>query len=455
VVLAAALLAASLAAPASVTAAGSIYRVPGPNGSDDTAAIQAGLDWCAAHGPRCTVQLQAGTYLTAQLVEYNFRGTFKGAGQGLTTLEALANLPVTIPDPLSAGECLPNITDCLWPSLIVFVDGDIEVSDLAIHEPWTGSQTTNGWSIDGATFTALLDGLRFMGQSRTDVSIDRVAIAGAADTSIGSFAGYNLANGVIYAGELPRSSAPFDYYWLTGSLTVRNSTFTGLFDGVSTDGFARSQQVTIGGSPGAGNAFSDVNAGIDLEASQGSNVEVSFNNSTGNWVGMWVVPWQPVFAPSSPSRYFIHDNTFEATLWDDFGIQLLDDPANPWIQARIWSNRISLLAPEGEGIDASFTTGTMILGNKITGGGAADAIGLFSVTHAMVANNDVSGVSLAGYVVNPADPGLGFSQVYIGRSMYGSAPSSHVIVNCARTGDTVIDLGVHDTVVGCTTVAAP
>jgi hypothetical protein len=56
----------------------SIISVAPPNGSDDTDNIQAALNACVAKGPGCTVQLQAGTYLTRQLVTYNFQGTFKG-----------------------------------------------------------------------------------------------------------------------------------------------------------------------------------------------------------------------------------------------------------------------------------------------------------------------------------------------------------------------------------------
>jgi hypothetical protein len=454
VLLAAGLLAVALAAPASVAAAGSTYQVPKPHGHDDTAAVQAGLDWCAAHGPGCTVQLQAGTYRTRQLVEYNFRGTFRGAGQNRTTIQALPHLAVTATDYVN-GECLPNLTDCRWPSLIVFVDGSIAVSDLSIREPWAGTDTTTGFMLGGGPFTALIDALRFMGQARTDVSIDRVSIASTTDPSDGSCGGYSVCNGVIYTGELPRSSTYLDYSWLTGSLSVRNSTFSTLFDGVSTDGFARSQRVTIGGSRLAGNTFSDVNVGIDLEASQGSVVDVSHNTSTGNWAGMWVVPWLPEFAPNSPSQYLIHDNTFVTTGWADYDIQLFDNPASPWIRASIWSNRLTMLAPEGEGVDATFTTGTVITDNTITGSGAADAIGLFSVAGGMVAGNNVSGTTLAGYAVNQSDPGLGFSQIHVGTSMYTTEPSSHVVVKCSRAADTVTDLGTSDKILGCTSVAAP
>jgi pectin methylesterase-like acyl-CoA thioesterase len=103
-------------ASVTVTVIGSTAQVPAPNGSDDTATIQSALDACVKHGPGCTVQLQAGTYKTRQLVAKNFQGTFKGAGMATTIIEALPALPVNVPDFLSAGECVPNLTDCLWPS---------------------------------------------------------------------------------------------------------------------------------------------------------------------------------------------------------------------------------------------------------------------------------------------------------------------------------------------------
>jgi hypothetical protein len=181
--LTAGLLAASLAAPAAVSAAGSTYQVPKPNGHDDTAAIQKGLDWCTAHGPGCTVQLQAGEYKTSQLVEYNFRGTFKGAGQHRTTIEALPDLAVTVPDPWVEGGCLPNLTNCRWASFIVFVNGTIEVSDLSIDFPYTNGRETAPWTLGGAEVRGLSYALDFTGDRATNASVDRVSVTGRLDTS--------------------------------------------------------------------------------------------------------------------------------------------------------------------------------------------------------------------------------------------------------------------------------
>jgi hypothetical protein len=434
--LVAGLLAASLAAPAAAVAKPgfAVRVVPPGNLPDDTAAIQAALDWCVAQGPGCTVQLQAGTYYISQLVTYNFRGVVAGSGRDRTIVEALPNLPVDTAE----ATCKPNLTDCRWPSLIIFVDGDIQVADLAVQVPATDGSATLPYLFHGRMRTHLFDALRFMGKERTNVTIDRVAVEGAADGADSSIYGFNLVNGILYAGELPRSATPLDLYVLSGSFVVRNSSFASMLDGVGQGGFVSSSRVTIGGSPSAGNRFGDVLAGIDLETAEGSSFDVSYNVSSAAWDSMWVVPWAPEFVPSSPSQYLIHDNTFlttpDAAEWAQ-GILLYDDPANPWIHAKIWHNTIQLGAPLGEGIAATYTTGTEIKGNTITGAGGYDAISLWGATRGTVIANDVSGFT--------ADPDVGFAAVYLDPE----STDNHVV--CAGPGVTVLDRGTGNDVTGC------
>lgn len=428
----------SLAAPPVAAAPGRIAQVPLPNGVDDTTGIQAALDWCVGHGPGCTVQLRAGTYLTRQLVAYDFRGTFRGAGRNSTTIEALPGLVVTIPDAQTEGSCRPNTTDCRYPTLITFVDGDIHVADLAIRVTATDGTATTPWRMHGATFTSLIDAVRIMGRRRTDVTIDRIAIEGRPDASETSFYGMNLVNGIIYTGELPRSSTPLDFYTLSGSLTVRSSSFRSMFDGVSQDGFLSSSRITIGGSPSAGNRFEDVLAGIDLETAEGSSFDVSYNVSSAVFDSMWVVPWAPEFVPRSPSHYEIHDNTFmtepDAPPWAQ-GILLYQDPASPWIQATIRDNTIVVQAPLNEGIDVNWTKATVIAHNTIIGEGGYAAISLWGSTASTVVRNDVSGFVL--------DPTEGFAQVYL------DPATSHDRVICLGPADTVLDDGTANVVIGC------
>jgi hypothetical protein len=151
-----------------------------------------------------------------------------------------------------------------------------------------------------------------MGQHPTDVYIDSISIEGLPDNSPNSFGimvgfgvGFNVVNEIIYTVELPRSSTPFDYYFLTGSLTVRNSSFKMAIDGVSQDGFLQSSHIVVGGAPSAGNHFENMYAGIDLEGSESSTFDVSYNVSSGICTGMWVIPWQPVFVQTMCIDYLL------------------------------------------------------------------------------------------------------------------------------------------------------
>lgn len=69
----------------------------------------------------------------------------------------------------------------------------------------------------------------------------------------------------------------------------------------------------IGGAPSAGNHFENVFVGMDLEESESSTFDVSYNNSSGIYPGMWIIPWASIFVPTSTSEYLIHDNQFFTT----------------------------------------------------------------------------------------------------------------------------------------------
>ena len=415
------------------------HYVKSPNGSDDTASIQAALDACVVTDKGCTVQLAAGRYLTRQLVAYNFRGTFKGMGKNRTTIEAIHNLPVNVGDSFVQGECMPNLTTCLWPSLITFADGDIQISDLSIKITAPPGTATTGWPYGGSQVTDLSQGLTFTGQRRIDVYIDRIAIEGLPDDSPTSF-GFNVINAVVFAGWFPRSTTPFDYYFLSGTLTVRNSSFNNALAGVGEGGFLKNIRVTVGGSHSLGNIFENVAVGIDMESAESSVTEISYNRSSGIWNSMWVVPWNDaVFVPSKPSQYFIHDNTFNPSGPNANGIYLWNDPENPWIHALIYNNSIEVQDIGQGGISPYNTKGTAIWNNTITGTGA-DAIGLWGATLSTVIHNDVSDFT--------ADPILGLAQIYLDPS------TSYDLVVCSNPNDTVLDQGTMNKVIGCKQPAA-
>lgn len=428
----------ALLLPTSLLAGGHTIKVPPPNGVDDTAVIQRALDEAVAKGPGTTVQLAAGKYLTQQLVTYNFHGTFKGEGKDKTILEALPELLVNIPD-FCLDVRMPNGTTNRWPSLIIFVDGDIRVSDLVIKITATQGTATTPWLMCGGTYTNLIDVLRFMGQYTTHARVDRIAIEGSPDDSPNSW-GYNAWNGVMFAGELPHIPYKFDldYYFLSGTLAVRGSHFKSLNDGVCVDGFIQNAKVTLGGSPGEGNVTENTNVGFDMEAAENSHFEISYNQTMGNYAGMWIIPWLDPFVPSKPSQYSIHDNTFATSGPYADGIYLWNDPSNPWIRGMIYHNTIEQKSDfMWAGIGAYNTKGTFLWNNTITGSGAA-AIQLGG-DEAVDTLCTVLGNHLRGF---SADPSFGLAQIHLGPA------TSHNLVVCASPLDTVLDEGTRNLIIG-------
>jgi hypothetical protein len=400
--LVAGLFAASLAVPAVVIAAppwGNVIQVQPPGhgpGADDTANIQNALNSCVGKGPGCTVQLQAGTYHSNLLVTNNFNGTFKGAGESRTTIQALPDLLVNF-----TPGCLPNLTDCRYPTFITFVDGNVEVSDLALDFTGAapGTETTL-YSIWGGQSIGLVTGLEFTGHAG-NASVDRVSVTGSADhtpTNLG--VGFSVMQGIMFDGWYPAAPGSTNNAARSGTFTLRNSSVRTFWDAVLVQGAVTSSQVTIGGSPWAANQITDVDFGIDVSGAN-STFDISYNQIAAtnaapeqiNHAGVWVEPSGGAFAGlvSRLSQVSIHDNTIavsDACGCGMFGMWLLDAvvgwgaPAH-WFRATVLHNTIALpstftLSGEyKEGMDVNNITGTVISGNTFTGtsAGTADAVG--------------------------------------------------------------------------------
>lgn len=423
-----------LLVPTTASAGGSTIWVAPPNGKDDTANIQAALDACVAKGPGCTVQLQAGKYLTKEVLVYNFQGTFKGMGMDITTIEALPDLYNSDPGAVNGFVCQPNLTTCVWADLFTFVDGNISVSDVTISLPWVPATIPYGAGAgpNGGAYTCL-DALVFTGKSPTDATIDRIRLEGAPSTLSTDY-GYSVCNGIHYTGIFPRSSAPYDWYLLSGSFTVRNSYVNNAAWGISQDAFSKSAQVTIGGSPSAGNHVENTCGGMDLEASENSVVEVSYNESSGTCAGMWVVPnWVP-FTPTSPSHYKIHDNTFIGTAQYADGMYLYDETPT-FIQAAAWNNTVEVQTNLSEGFGIYYTKATAAWNNTVTGSDGYDGIGLWSSTQSMVIGNNVSGFTV--------DSSVGYAQIYLDPN------TTQDLVVCESPNTTVLNQGANNIIIGC------
>lgn len=408
-------------------------NVGAPGGVDDTARLQAALDRCVALGGPCTVQLGAGTYRTRQLVSYGFHGTFRGAGRSRTVVEALPDLPVFQQDPMVEGACLPDTTDCPWPSLVIFVDGQVTLSDLSFQVP--SVPATTGW----AWGTALQDIVRVMAHERASLTVERVVFEGRVDPDP-SGAGYNTLNGVILAGELPRSRTPLDYHTMSGSLTVRACSFRHMYDGPGMSGFVQDGAIVIGGSARGANTYQDLFVPILMNAVENSVVDVSHNLVQGTgFYGILLVPWVPEFVVSRPSLYFLHDNVIAQGVEGARGIELWDDPANPTMKALVFDNVVGAPGEQVRfGVNLIQTRGVLVQGNRIAGAGAAAVVVQDSV-RAAVLGNDVAGFS----PVYQEEFGRVLGDVVLDET------TTESLVVCRSPSDSVLDLGTGNRVVRC------
>jgi len=438
-----ALLGLTMLLPVNAWASKGIVNVPPPNGTDDTANLQAALDTCVAYGKNCTVQLAAGNYLTKQLVAYNFRGTFKGKGRDKTIIEALPNLPVNGWDQDNTTWWLPNTTDHTWPDLILFIDGDIRVSDLAINV--TAVPAVQTWWFGGLDWHAMLTALRFMGQSRTNATVERVAIQGTPDDTT-LFYGVNLLNGLGYNGDLPKSNVFHDAYPLSGNLTVSASSWMTVGDAIFVGGgssVVKDSRIIIGGSPQGGNTAQDEPGnhlllfGIDLENLENSVAEVSYNVVGGGYIALDVIPGGAT--ATKPSLFLLHHNTLKPSGADADGLVLVDDPTNKWIFALIYNNTVEAQDIGYGGISAYFTNGTTILNNKLTGNGA-DGIGIWGGTYAAVLGNNVTDFT--------AVPDFGLAQIVLDDT------TTHSTAVCKTPNDTAMNLGTDNKLIGCQEVGS-
>jgi parallel beta-helix repeat protein len=196
-----------------------------PNGHDDTTDIQRAFNACVSYGPGCTVALVKGTYHTAQIAVAGFQGSFVGAGQGVTVVQALPNLPLPSTTPFWAA--MPGSNNP-WPALLAFVGGTTAISQMTIVEPYT-NPTQGNWTeppapnVLGGNYTALWGGVVITGNAAS-ADVDHVSVFGAT----GDASGFNMLFGIGYTGVLlPKAwTNPYsNRIPLTGAFTVTGSLF--------------------------------------------------------------------------------------------------------------------------------------------------------------------------------------------------------------------------------------
>jgi parallel beta-helix repeat protein len=361
-------------------------NVQGPNGPDDTAVVQAALDTCVAHGPGCTVQLAAGTYMTQQLFAKDFHGSFKGKGMDVTIIQALT-LTVNQDHPFQLNP--PSVTN-KYPDLVTFLGGDIVVSDMTLKA--LDPTPVPGGFYDpnddfGQFIFALLD---FMGDSPMNVAVERVGFEGVFD---GSTFSWNVVTGPSFEAN-PLSAQLPGIFRVSSCRSINNE--LGIYGTA-----LRDAHVTIGGSPLAGNFISNVIAGGGFVDLIDSTVEFSHNNATVigpvGWAGFIAYQFQTIEKPTS---FLINHNNLKAHGSLEAGIAILDFGAmfggGKTADVVISNNEIfiepSEYGPAYAGIQIGSAVGSVISNNRIKGSGLF-GISIEGATQCMVKGNNVNGVT--------------------------------------------------------------
>jgi hypothetical protein len=203
-----------------------------PTGSDDTTNLQCALDTAVAL-PGASIRLEPGTFHTAQLVAADLHGRLMGSGQGKTII---VNLPA-----LHFGEYwlydMPSTANP-WPSLLAFIDGDFEVSDLSIRI--VGDEPTA--LPEGMSPYKSLDAAVVIVGTVASARFDRVTVAGEAQADASAFPfGSNVNNGIYYHGWWNDAANA-----LSGTFRVTQSTVRNVGDGIPTSNL-RDANVLISG----------------------------------------------------------------------------------------------------------------------------------------------------------------------------------------------------------------
>jgi len=374
-----------------------VIPVPCPNGTDDTAVMQAALNACVAHGPDCTVQLDAGTYLTKQLFAEDFHGTFKGRGMDATVIQALPNLPVSQDEPVWKN---PPSLENKYPMLILFFEGDITVCDMTIRALET-SPTEAWYEFEGEPPISMLWALlQFMAPSEEmNVVVTRVAMKGAHDPGGSVFDGYNATG--FSLDPYPPYPLPSSEY-LAGTFRVSACRFDTLLEGIYGALF-HDARIIIGGSPSEANVIRNCDYGAILVDLDSGFLDFSYNDVSvvgpSGFAGL--AAWQAAIRPIvTPSSFLVHHNRFKATGSYEDGIWLIDY-GTAFGEGKtgdfVVTNNTIIIEPSEElpayaGIESMLTEGTVISNNRIVGSGLY-GIALEGDTYAMVKGNNIEEVT--------------------------------------------------------------
>jgi hypothetical protein len=441
-----------LVVPAAALASPKTFYVH-PSGGNDTKAIQNAFN-AAVKVPGSTVKLAAGTYHTDTIFVQNFRGCFKGAGEGQTVIDTVAGVPVST---------MPSVEP--FPFLIGFGSGNVCVSNMSFNI--TSMTPAEGWYDQWGDGPLTSLGATVLVTGSASASFDQVAFAAAAtDTSDD----YNVNHDIEITGAqqwltppavTSDNSHPLALAPTGGVDSVTRCSFTG-YAGVMTDGLTAGK-LTVGGSAAQQNVFNAI-CGCEPFDSSNSTIVISHNLmriTDGSGVQLYQSWYNPATPPPPlpAPRYFVCDNDITATGYGA-GVAMEDDSLGngdlPRLDATISGNTITLDNDGWDGgIDGFMVQGAKVLDNHISGTAIAgidvgttfpwDFVSSPPSSGWQIIGNDVSGVTATGVQYG----GVPTAPIWLGPN------ASHCLVIGGRTPTQVLDQGTKDILINVTKLADP
>lgn len=206
-----------------------------PNGTDDTAQLQAALRRCEGVNHSCEIRLAAGVFYTDVLLAKRFNGTIKGDGAHRTVIKPIEYRPLRSTPTVFIDE---PTREQPYPILMHFADGGrIKMVDLSIEVP-SGTrimpfQLAENGSLSEPTDNALLAAVMVDGGANpAELRMGNVRIVGGVvpEAPMGS----SLFNALRFEGQL-RDDAGNDVSRKLqgGKLVIHRSQFLGAGLGVA------------------------------------------------------------------------------------------------------------------------------------------------------------------------------------------------------------------------------
>ena len=284
---------------------GKVIKVT-PTGVDDTQALIDAFEAAKAAGPGSTVKLEEGTYTIGMIEVRDFDGNFRGAGKGKTIITNLPELPCE---------------DCwevnIQPSLISFIGGNVEISDMTLQlkdgEPCAYGPLNDLYIGDLCCGLILADYSSLYVPANRHIKgiIKDVDFIGGNDGGYGVWGTLNNVNMMVYLGAnfyFPAEDAPLS----NCEIIISGCSFEQCNVGPDAFGFDKNSTLRIENSFITGGMQS-----IFIGGCMGSKIDIKRNKIiNGTWVDIFIdgaeYGYFPDLLPEAPTMITVQGNDIQS-----------------------------------------------------------------------------------------------------------------------------------------------